>query len=160
MSHNRFDLESFLPYRLSFTGNLVSEAIAGAYKSLFGLSIPEWRVVAHIAQHPRITQQEIVGRTRMDKVAVSRAAVALMKRGVIARMPNDQDRRSHHLILTASGRELFAAIAPKALELEAAIFGRMSAAERAAFTAILQRIDESVFALQQGEGDKPAGGEA
>jgi len=45
-------LENFLPYRLSVLTNLVSSAIAGAYRERFGLSIPEWRVVAVLANSP------------------------------------------------------------------------------------------------------------
>ena len=39
-------LEAFLPYRLSVASNLVSRASARRYQSAFGLSIPEWRVIA------------------------------------------------------------------------------------------------------------------
>ena len=35
----RLLLDEFLPYRLSYTSNAVSEAIAHAYESLFGLRI-------------------------------------------------------------------------------------------------------------------------
>ena len=42
-------LENILPYRLSVLTNLVSSAIASAYRERFGLSIPEWRVVAVLA---------------------------------------------------------------------------------------------------------------
>ena len=137
----RLRLDDFLPYRLSITSNLVSEAIARAYEALFGLKIPEWRLVAVIAEHDGITQQAIGLRTRMDKVTVSRAAVALTGRGLIARHPNPQDRRSHLLVLTASGRRLYADVVPKALELEARIFSAFTAAELDSFAAMLQRID-------------------
>ena len=66
-------LDEFLPYRLSFTSNLVSETIARAYQALFGLTIPEWRLVAVIAEHDGISQQAIGLRTRMDKVTFTRA---------------------------------------------------------------------------------------
>ena len=41
-----FDLESFLPYRLSVTTNRVSRAFAALYEQEFGISIPEWRAIA------------------------------------------------------------------------------------------------------------------
>jgi DNA-binding MarR family transcriptional regulator len=145
-------LDEFLPYRLSFTSNLVSGAIADSYRALFGLSIPEWRIIAHIAEHSGITQQEIGSRTRMDKVTVSRAAIALADRGLIARRPNPADRRSQRLVLSDEGEALYAAIAPKALELERTLFDRFSAQELATFTNMLRRIDEAVVAVTR-EGD-------
>jgi DNA-binding MarR family transcriptional regulator len=138
-------LDQFLPYRLSYTSNLVSDAIADAYKALFGLSIPEWRLVALIAECEGITQQEIGSRSRMDKVTVSRAAIALADRGLIERRPNPADKRSQLLALSAAGHDLHKAVAPKALEMERTIFGRFSDDELAAFETMLRRIDAAVL---------------
>jgi len=143
---NRLQLDRFLPYRLSITSNLVSDRIASAYEAMFGLSIPEWRLVAVIAEGDAITQAEIGERTRMDKVTVSRAAIGLVDRGLLQRAPNAADKRSHLLSLTASGRELYALVAPKALELERRIFENFAPAELEAFTAMLRRIDAAVVA--------------
>ncbi len=138
----RLLLDDFLPYRLSFTSNLVSEAIARAYEALFGLRIPEWRLIAVIAEHDGITQQAIGLRTRMDKVTVSRAAVSLTERGLIERRPNPEDRRSHLLVLGPTGRRLYAEIVPKALELEARVFGAFTQAELDFFQSMLRRIEK------------------
>ena len=134
-------LDDFVPYRLSYTSNLVSEAIARTYESLFGLTIPEWRLVAVIAEHDGITQAAICIRTGMDKVTVSRAAIALAARGLVSRVPSPTDRRSHDLALSSEGRALYTQVAPKALELEKQIFGGLGADELRAFVATLRRID-------------------
>ena len=142
---NQLQLDRFLPYRLSITSNLVSDRIARAYESMFGLSIPEWRLVAVIAEVDAITQADIGERTRMDKVTVSRAAIALVDRGLLQRAPNATDKRSHLLSLTDAGRELYALVAPKALELERRIFASFAPGELEAFTAMLRRIDAVVL---------------
>lgn len=134
-------LADFLPYRLSFTSNRVSERIARVYAALFGLSIPEWRLVAVIAEQEATTQQAIVGLTEMDKVTVSRAAIALVERGLVTRTPNPDDKRSHLLALSPAGRDLYATVAPKALEMEAEIFSCLTADEQSALAGYLQRID-------------------
>lgn len=141
-------LDEFLPFRLSITSNLVSETIAGTYQALFGLTIPEWRLVAVIAEEDGTTQQRIGQRTRMDKVTVSRAAIALAERGLIERRPNAEDRRSQRLHLTGAGAALHAQIAPKALELERRILARFSPDEIAAFTAMLARMDQATLAVR------------
>ena len=130
--------------RLAHTSNLVSEAIARTYESLFGLTIPEWRLVAVIAEHDGITQAAICTRTGMDKVTVSRAAIALTARGLVSRAPSISDRRSLELALSSDGRALYAQIAPKALELEKRIFGGLGAEELRAFVATLRQIDAIV----------------
>jgi DNA-binding MarR family transcriptional regulator len=152
MAKPELRLDSFIPFRLSTTSNAVSNAIARAYEALFGLKIAEWRLVAVIAETEGITQQALGRLTRMDKVTVSRAAIALVGRGLVQRRPNSEDRRSHILVLSAAGRELYGRVVPAALALEARIFGGFDAAELAAFVAMLRRIDAA--ALGCGGGDE------
>jgi len=157
MADRSLILDDFLPYRLSFTSNLVSDTIASTYEALFGLTIPEWRLIAVIAEAGGITQQAIGARTRMDKVTVSRAAIALVGRELLARRPNPDDRRSHLLVLSEAGRTLHAAVAPKALDLEARIFACFDPEELARLTSMLRQIDAVTLALRD-EGAAPGGG--
>ncbi|MFA6115823.1 MAG: MarR family transcriptional regulator [Sphingomonas sp.] len=140
-------LDQFLPYRLSIASNRVSSAIATAYQSLFGLRIPEWRLIAVIAESDGLTQQALGAATRMDKVTVSRAAIALVDRGLVQRRPNPDDQRSHLLSLTKAGKTLYESVAPKALELEAQVFAGFSAEEIATFSTMLDRIEASAAPL-------------
>lgn len=139
----RLKLDQFLPYRLSIASNRVSAAIASTYQALFGLKIPEWRLIAIIAEHEGITQNALGQATRMDKVTVSRAATALVERGLVARRPNPGDQRSHLLALTSTGRALYDDVAPKALELEAHVFAGFTVEEIASFREMLDRIEAS-----------------
>ncbi|WP_422921389.1 MarR family winged helix-turn-helix transcriptional regulator [Sphingomonas donggukensis] len=148
--HSGLSLDSFLPYRLSVTSNRVSDAIADTYRALFGLRIPEWRLIAVLAESEGLTQQALGARTRMDKVTVSRAAIALADRALIARTPNPADQRSHRLALTPAGRALYAEVAPKALEMEARIFGELGAEDLARFRTVLDRIEQAVADVEQG----------
>ncbi|MGY4396295.1 DNA-binding MarR family transcriptional regulator [Sphingomonas sp. UYAg733] len=141
------NLDDFLPYRLSIASNRVSSAVATAYQSLFGLKIPEWRLIAVIAEGMGMTQQALGSATRMDKVTVSRAAIALYDRGLVQRRPNPDDQRSHLLSLTEAGKSLYDSVAPKALELEKQIFAGFSAQEITAFRALLDRLEASAETL-------------
>lgn len=142
-------LDSFLPYRLSFTTNRVSDVIASAYETLFALRIPDWRLIAVTAENSDgITQQEIGLKTRMDKVTVSRAAIALIDRGLLARKPISGDRRSHLLHLTSAGWELYDAVVPKALELEKRIFDTFPKEDLARFETMLRDIDRIVSEIE------------
>jgi DNA-binding MarR family transcriptional regulator len=142
---NRLQLDRFLPYRLSIASNLVSNRIAREYEALFGLTIPEWRLITVVAEAGPITQAELGERTYMDKVTVSRAAIALVGRGLLVRSPNEGDRRSHLLSLTGEGGTLYAAVAPKALEIEERLFSRFDEGELEVLMALLRRIDAAVL---------------
>lgn len=142
MSQKGLILDRFIPYRLSVTSNVVSDVISTAYEALFGLSIPEWRIVAVVAEQDGITQQGVCIATRMDKVTVSRATIALADRGLIIREPNRADRRSRLLALSEAGRRLYADVAPKAIEFEERIFSIFPADELDRFMAMLRAIEE------------------
>ena len=147
MASRRLVLDDFVPYRLSVASNSVSEAVARTYEALFGLSIPEWRLVAVIAEAEGITQQAIGAAPRMDKVTVSRAAIALTGRGLLVRRANPADRRSHLLGLTDAGRTLYAAVAPEALALERRLLAAFDPIAVDAFVATLRRIEAAARAL-------------
>ena len=149
MDDGTLALDLFMPYRLSITSNLVSERIARTYEALFGLTIWEWRVVAVVAETGGIAQQAISQRTRMDKVTVSRAARALVERGLLAKTSKPGDARSHLLTLSGAGRNLYAQVVPEALDLERRIFGQLDKAERDQFKATLRRIDEITSSVDE-----------
>ena len=140
-------LADFMPYRLSVTTNMVSDLIAGRYRSKFGLKIPEWRVMAVLGDAGAQTQRALVGATRMDKVAVNRACKVLEERGLVERSPNVSDGRSHHLELTATGRAMFDQIMPLALDMEARLFGGLTAREAEMLKATLGKLDERAAAM-------------
>lgn len=147
---NQTRLADFVPYLMSVTTNAVSDLIAGEYRSTYGLKIPEWRVMAVLGDSGARTQRELVHATRMDKVAVNRACKVLEDRKLAHRSPNARDGRSHHLELTAAGKEMHDRIMPHALEMEQRLLAPLSAAERKQFVSLLARIGASAEALEEG----------
>ena len=137
-SRPKLHLENFLPYRLSVLSNTVSGAIAAAYFAHFGLSIPEWRVMAVLAANPGLSSAEVTARTAMDKVAVSRAVAALLSAGRLRRTMARNDRRRTHLELTPSGTRVYAQVVPVALNYERHLIAPLSARDRATLDRILR----------------------
>ena len=137
-------LAEFLPYRLSVTSNAVSQRIAQEYRIRWGLSVPEWRVMAVLGDSGAHTQRELTTMTIMDKVAVNRACKVLEDRGLAVRKPNAQDGRSHLLELTASGTAMHGQIMPLALEMEKRLFARFTDEEVDTFRSLLKRVRAEV----------------
>jgi DNA-binding MarR family transcriptional regulator len=146
MTRARLVLDDFLPYRLSVASNAVSNRIAQSYRRRFGLKIAEWRLIAILAEQKQATPQTLGGLTRMDKIAVSRAAAALADRGLIVASRNPMDGRSHLLSLTADGAALYREIAPLALSLEQDLLQGFSDEERSALERILRRLEAAADA--------------
>ena len=151
-SETGLQLDSYLPYRLSVASNAVSGLIARAYEDRFGLSVPQWRLICVLAEDGGLTQVQIVARTVMDKVTVSRAAHGLVKRHLITRAQNTADGRSHVLALTPEGRSLYAEIAPLALAYEAALISGLAPEEVTLLRRLLSRLQAAAGQLA---GDAP-----
>lgn len=133
-------LEEFLPYRLSVLSNRISQAIARAYGERHDLSVTEWRTLAVLGRFPALSASEVVERTAMDKVAVSRAVAALVRQKRIRKGRDRQDRRRAVLTLTPAGRAVYAAVAAEALACEDALLGALAPEERNALDRVLSRL--------------------
>ena len=140
----KYRLNDFVPYQLSITSNAVSGRISLEYKTRFGLSVPEWRVMAVLGDSGPLTQRQLTRLTVMDKVAVNRACKVLEERELLSRHPNERDGRSHRLQLTQAGVRMHEEIMPLALELERRLFSNFTAEEIDQFRHLLGRIRDEV----------------
>ena len=150
------ELASFLPYQLSVASNAVSALIAERYRKRFALKIPEWRVMAVLGDAGSMTQRALTAATVMDKVAVNRAVKVLEDRGLVARVPNPGDGRSHLLALTAEGRGIHAEVMPLARATEADLLADLAAPEEALLRQLLARLRARAMRLA---GDTSEGAE-
>lgn len=138
---HRFQLSAFLPYQLAVAAGRVSKAFSERYRAEFGLSIPEWRVLAHLAGGDAVSVREIHARVDMDKSKVSRAAARLEQAGLIEKRGHAGDRRLLDMRLTAKGQELMARIVPIADAYQEELLAKLGA-EAEPFRAALLRILE------------------
>lgn len=140
-------LETFMPYRLAVVAHVVSRALSEVYTQEFGLSIPEWRVLANLGRCGPLNAGELAERSSMDKPKVTRALQRLEARGLVQRAVVSADRRQVRLTLTRRGRLQFRQIAALALEWEAKLLGSLSAAERTTFDRVLTKLMREVESL-------------
>lgn len=141
----QFDLTQFLPYQLAAAAERVSRDFAETYRREFDISIPEWRVLAHLNQSGEVSVRDIENRVAMEKSKVSRAASRLETAGHVVKHINPGDRRLVVLSLTDKGRALMALIIPRALDYQAGLMERLGPAAPLMAGALARII----------EGDKP-----
>jgi DNA-binding MarR family transcriptional regulator len=136
----RLDLDRFLPYRLSVLTNRVSGAIARQYADRFGLTIPEWRVMAVLGGTPGLLARDVAERTAMDKVQVSRAVESLVRARRVSRAPDAADGRIQRLALTAKGRAIYDEVVPLALHLEEVLLSALTPQERRGLELLMAKL--------------------
>jgi len=139
-AHAPLELEHFLPYRLSILSNTVSQSIATEYQDRFELSMTEWRVMTILARFPEISAREVVDKSAMDKVAVSRAVSRLVDAGRVDRGTHDGDKRRSVLKLSEAGWAIHDEVAPLARAHERELLAKLSAEEREHLDRILDKL--------------------
>jgi DNA-binding MarR family transcriptional regulator len=139
--HAHLELEHFLPYRLSVLSNRISQEIARLYAERFALNVTEWRLLAVLGRYPDLTATELVERTAMDKVAVSRAVASLVHEGRLTRKVDGSDRRRAKLRLSAKGYRIYDEVAPLALGYQQRLLSELGADDRAQLENLLSRLN-------------------
>ncbi|MDX1499578.1 MAG: MarR family transcriptional regulator [Woeseiaceae bacterium] len=129
-SVKQFDLNQYLPCQLATVSHTIMRSIASILEDRFGITTPEWKVLAIIAEKPGLSAVSVARLAEMDTVAVSRAVTKLLDRGLIDRELDSEDRRRSVLNLSADGADLYQQVIPVAEELEASLIGDFADEER------------------------------
>ena len=99
----KFTLEDFIPYRLAVVAKSVSTAFSKTYAERFGITIPQWRVLAAIGREPHCTAS-----------------------GLVTSQPDEKDRRNSVLSFTSEGRAIYDQVVPAGRAFEEKLMSVMS----------------------------------
>jgi DNA-binding MarR family transcriptional regulator len=155
----RLDLFRFVPFRLNRLAAEVSAALSSEYQERYGLDIPEWRVVATLGfRNDACSAQYVAHCTRTHKSAISRAVAALLRRQLVERVENEDDRREYRLRMTRKGKALYEELIPRLLRKEQEILSCLSAQERKDFALMLGKIEKSLDLVQTSKEASKTGG--
>lgn len=147
-----FVLERFFPYLVRVFYSDVTSALSAVYQRDYGMMPAEWRTMAILgAASSGLQASEIVARSSMDKVVVSRAVKRMEERGHLTRETNSEDGRSYLLQLSEDGRAVYADLAPKLLAVERKMLKGLTEDDIYGFLAIAQRIRDN---LAEGQGPR------
>ena len=133
-------LERYLPYRLSILSNKVSGIIAAAYKDKFALSVSEWRIMAVLGEYPGASADEVSAKIQIEKSIVSRALQKLLKRHLVVREVDLNDRRRQNLSLSKTGSEIYQQIVPVSYAYEDRLLACLSKLERANLDKLVDKL--------------------
>lgn len=145
MSDEILALERFLPYRLNRLADAVSRDFARIYKERFGLTRPEWRVLAALGELGTMTATEAGRHSSQHKTKVSRAVAALEKRRWLTRRADESDRRVEQLTLTKAGQDAYRELVPHAKAFDNELARAMNPAEFEALDRTLSRLEALVL---------------
>jgi DNA-binding MarR family transcriptional regulator len=137
----RFDLATFVPYRISILATLIRRALSEIYRDDPGLTEPEWKVLTTVAHMGPLASGDIGLHMTLDRMAISRALTRLIKLKLVARAPLERDQRMTEVKLSDHGEHIFSALARQAASIEEAILDPLSSEESSEFLRLINKIE-------------------
>jgi len=146
-----FVLNKFFPYKVRTFYRAVSDAVKNVYVERFGLGIFEWRTMAVLNEYEPLPAKEIVARSSLDKVNVSRAIAGLQKSKLLERHIDPTDRRRVLLRLTPKGKKTMKEVVPLVLEVEKQVLCGLSQEEREQLLSLMAKVERNALLLEKQE---------
>jgi DNA-binding MarR family transcriptional regulator len=141
----------FLTFQLIRLANAAKANVTRQYLADFGLSVPEWRLLAMTIRFEPVRFSELVAKSSMDKGQASRTLQVLTRRGLIAaRDAGTGARRATDssapviLTVTAKGRKLYQTALPVAQRNQARLLQLLTRDERKILYVILRKLFSAI----------------
>lgn len=151
----KLDLERYVPALLLRLSNMVSSSASQVYRTRFGVSVTEWRLLAYFKLNPWSTASQACAYMGLDKGAVSRSIAVLTGGGWLDARPKGLRKVEYRL--NASGNKLHDEIFQLAMARERALLGGFTPAERDLLLVLMKRMLENAEGLRH-LGREPASG--
>lgn len=133
-------LQEFLTWRLHRVNKLTDRASGEAYAQAFELPVGQARCLAAIGTDEPLSVVALAAQANLDKGQASRAAQALVERGLVAKQASGTDARVVSLSLTPAGARLWRRVMVLIARRNSEIFGCLSPAEQKQLGRMLDRV--------------------
>ena len=142
--HSALPADDSLFFKLVRVVNLTARPFSESIGKSHQLSLNEWRVLLVLANHPGVSAGEVAALTGLDKMSVSRALSALVRRSRVVRKVDGEDKRRLLLRLSAEGERLYERIGGPAKERERSVFRGMGEADQKQLGRLLDRLIDNL----------------
>lgn len=137
-------LEHWIGYRFGLVAARLGNYVAQMYASRHDLTIPAWRNLAVIARYQPLTAKQLATLTSSDAFKVARAIELLVRRGLIRRDVDKEDRRRASLNLTAEGRKIYKDIEKFTIRIERELIACLDESEVMILRRSLDKLDRQL----------------
>lgn len=115
----------------------------------FGVTRPQWRVLARLKRQPGLRQVELADILEMEPITLCRILDRLEEAGLVERKPDPSDRRAWRPEITAEAEPLIQRLRDVATELAGDSLEGLTQAEVERFRSDLVKIRANIAAAQQ-----------
>lgn len=149
-------LVDLLLYRLNGIRAVGGGIVLRLCEGRFGVTRREWVVLALLQAAGPVHSSALAEQANLDRSAMSKAIVSLIRKGLVSRVSRRGDRRFTELSLTDAGTALFERMMPVMEDLNARVLGVLDVREIAVLDGLLDRLQTSVHALERESAPWPA----
>ncbi len=146
---NTFKLEQALGFHVNRVSYLMTEEVEKRF-AVAGLAIvaQDFAILIRLYSGGSMSQAKIVELMMRDKTTVTRRLDGLVKKGLIERKANEQDRRRFDIMLTAQGKQLLDQAFPIASGMQKELVANISPEDRDATVRVLRQLMFDLMALR------------
>ena len=144
----------FVTFQIIRLANAAKANVTRRYLADFGLSVPEWRLLAMTVRFEPVRFSELVANSSIDKGQASRTLQVLTRRGLIAAQTLGGGRRRAAeggapviLTVTGKGRRLYETLLPVAQRNQAQLLHLLTREERRMLWIILNKLFAAIGEL-------------
>lgn len=142
-------LADMLLYRINQLRAVGGGMVLRYCEGQFGVTRREWVVLALLASAGPASPTSLAARAALPKSAMSKALVALQRKGLVTREVRSGDRRYAELALTPAGEQLHARILPVVDGINRQLMAPLTEAEIAVLDGLLARMQERANEMAQ-----------
>lgn len=129
------------------------QLVQGFAQDGLNITAEEWAVLLILSNQAGITGSELSDQTMRDRTTVTRMVDRLVRKGLVSRQPDQQDRRMLRLSLTEAGRVMYEQLSQRAAALIKRSLTGLEAAEIDATVKVLSHMSRNLTAAAPQEDD-------
>ena len=160
----KLEVHQFPTFMVLRLATLTKSTLSRRYLDPFGVSLPEWRLLALVARYGSLLFSEITTGSSMDKGQVSRTLKSIHAKGLVTldSIPSDDRPRSSSISprlqvsISPKGKALFDRILPASRAWQARLLQMLTPEERQVFHSVALRLLKEIPELADADRDDAA----
>jgi MarR family transcriptional regulator for hemolysin len=145
-----FQLEQAIGMNVNRTAFLMTEEISRRFtENDYPLSAQDFGILFKLFKQGSMTQLEIAGLMMRDKTTITRRIDGLVKKQLVKRKPDPNDRRYSHVNLTIKGNEALEVMIPLVRDFQQEMLSDVSEAEKSITISTLKHISNKLIQIKK-----------
>ncbi len=141
-----FTLSAALGFQLNRAAHLMTDEIARRFAAQgYDITAQDFGILMRLLQEGAITQVKMSELMMRDKATITRRIDRLVKKKLIERVENPEDRRSFFVQLTVEGREALNTITPLVRDFQQEVVSDVSGEDRETVMRVLSLISNRLM---------------